>query len=507
MSSKKIEQKGKDIGEGKAVINNNGLDDLESLRASIKAVTEEIMLLISKRLSIAKAIGDIKRRHGLEIVDERAEDELRSYIFERCNSLNLDRGLVGRLLNILMLESTKVQVNSSINTNTTGISNNTPTRIFSKARMLENEGKSIIHLEIGEPNVHISSSIKDALIHAIDSGRYHYTESKGVGVLRDAIVRAVKSKYNITIDSSKEVIVTVGGRFAVNLAILATLSAGDEVIVIEPAWPAYKDIADFIGAKVRVLRTSLEDSWSIDIERLNAMINSNTKVIVLNYPNNPTGKVLDADVLKGIIDIARSKSITILSDEVYADLTFKGRFKSILEYGYENSIAVYSISKGQGLTGFRLGYAISYNKSIIDAMSRIQGMLLTCVAEPIQYAAVSAIEDQESIKKNASIVRSRLRVICNELYSMQESLDCISFIEPDGTMYVFVKVARDSSFNTSRFIDLLLERGVAVTPGNAFGSSSYYGMFIRISAAQDEDTLIKGMRIIKDALISISNNK
>lgn len=504
MSSRKIEEESKDIGEGNAVIKNNGLDDLESLRVSIKEVTEEIMLLISKRLSIARAIGDIKRRHGLEIVDEKTEDELRSYIFERCNSLGLDRGLVGKLLNILMLESTKVQISGSMNANAKDTSN-TPTSIFSKARMLEAEGKSIIHLEIGESNVHISSSIKDALIRAIDSGRYHYTESKGVGVLRDAIVRAVKSKYNISVDSSKEVIVTVGGRFAVNLAMLASLSAGDEVIVIEPAWPAYKDTADFIGAKVRVLRTSLEDSWSIDTERLNTMINSNTKVIVLNYPNNPTGKVLNADTLKGIVDIARSKGITIISDEVYADLTLKGRFKSILEYGYENSIAIHSISKGQGLTGFRLGYAISYNRSIIDAMSRIQGMLLTCVAEPIQYAAVSAIEDQESIKSNASIIRSRLRVICNELYTMQESLHGISFMEPDGAMYVFVKVARDGSFNTSRFIDLLLERGVAVTPGNAFGSSSYYNMFIRISAAQDEDTLIKGMEIIKNTLISMYN--
>ena len=513
----------KDEIEGEGVAHpTNALNELESLRASIREVTEEIMLLVKRRLDIAKAIGDVKRRHGLNIVDERAEDELRAYIFNRCKELGLDRYLVGRLLNILLLESTKVQVINDIYsssnlknsdasiTSNNNASVNTPTSIFSKARMLESKGKSIIHLEIGEPNVKISTSVKDALIHAIDEGRYHYTESKGISILRDTIARVIKSKYNVSVDPNNDIIVTVGGRFAVNLAMLESLTAGDEVIVIEPSWPAYKDTSAFIGAKVRVLRTILEDSWSIDIDRLSKMINSNTRVIVLNYPNNPTGKIIDVDTLDAIVDIAKSKGITIISDEVYSDLAFNAKFKSILEYGYENSIAIHSISKGQGLTGLRLGYAVTYNKRMIDAMSRMQGMLLTCVAEPIQYAAVKAIEDQESIKRNVAVIRSRIKVLCDELRAMQEYSyllkGALSFMEPDGAMYLFVRVAKDNSFNMNRFIDMLLENGVAVTPGNAFGSSSYYGMFIRISAAQEEDVLTKGMHIIRDTLMSIYNS-
>ncbi len=508
-------------GEGGVAYPTNALNELESLRASIREVTEEIMLLVKRRLDIAKAIGDVKRRHGLNIVDERAEDELRAYIFNRCKELGLDRYLVGRLLNILLLESTKVQVINDIYSgsnlkNNAGITSNnnasvnTPTSIFSKARMLESKGKGIIHLEIGEPNVKISTSVKDAFIHAIDEGRYHYTESKGISILREAIARVIKSKYNVSVDPNSDIIVTVGGRLAVNLAMLESLTAGDEVIVIEPSWPAYKDTSAFIGAKVRVLRTILEDSWSIDIDRLSKMINSNTRVIVLNYPNNPTGKIIDADTLDAIVDIAKSKGITIISDEVYSDLAFSAKFKSILEYGYENSIAIHSISKGQGLTGLRLGYAVTYNKRMIDSMSRMQGMLLTCVAEPIQHAAVKAIEDQESIKRNVAVIRSRIKVLCDELRAMQEYSyllkDALSFMEPDGAMYVFVRVAKDNSFNINRFIDMLLENGVAVTPGNAFGSSSYYGMFIRISAAQEEDVLTKGMNIIRDTLLSIYNS-
>ncbi len=514
--------------EGKGITHSTSmLNELDSLRVRIREVTEEIMLLVKRRLDIAKAIGDVKRRHGLNIVDEKAEDELRSYIFDRCKELGLDRYLVGRLLNLLLLESARVQVsgsdnssnnsnasvsiasNSTNNNHNVNVGTQTPTSIFTKARMLESKGKNIIHLEIGEPNVKISPSVRDALINAIDEGRYHYTESKGISVLRDAIARVMKSKYNISIDPKSDIIVTVGGRFAVNLAMLASLNAGDEAIVIEPSWPAYKDTAGFIGAKVRVLRTILEDSWNIDLDRLSKMINSNTRVIILNYPNNPTGKIVDSNVLNAIVDIAKSKSITVISDEVYSDLTFNAKFKSILEYGYENSIAIYSISKGQGLTGLRLGYAITYNKSIIDAMSRIQGMLLTCAAEPIQYAAVKAIKDQESVKRNVAIIRSRIKVICDELRAMQEGSalrDAISFMEPDGAMYVFVRVAKDSNFDTNGFVDGLLDNGVAVTPGNAFGSSSYYDMFIRISASQEEHVLVRSMHIIRDTLMSIYNN-
>jgi aspartate aminotransferase len=311
---------------------------------------------------------------------------------------------------------------------------------------------------------------------------YHYTDTPGIAKLREAI--ATKEGGGISRD---QVMVTPGGRFAVFSAITSLLKAGQEMIVIEPAWPAYKECTDFVGARSKVLTTTLEDKWVPDTKRLEAMINSSTKMIVLNYPNNPTGKVLDDKTMEKIVLIAKDHGLYLLSDEVYADYVF-GRFSSIRKYEYANSIIVGSFSKRYAMTGFRVGYGIA-NKDIISKMAKVQAVAITCVAEPMQQAALAALDVDPS--ENINLIKRRLDFVCSKLKKMS-----LRFVEPDGAMYVYPQLPKREE--DISLIEKLLEKGVAIAPGSGFGDS--YMRFVRISACQPEKTLERGLDVMASVI-------
>jgi len=452
------------------------MDDLDQLRGEIREVTAEIMKQVKRRMEIAKKIGEVKSKRGLDVVDERAEEELRSFIMNLCSQVGLEQEFGARLLNILLNESAKVQTKKK-----------TPTAVFMKAKQLESKGKKIIHLEVGEPDFVPPVAVKDALTDAIDHGHYHYTETRGIPKLREALATSLKKKFNASV-KEEQIIVTVGGRFAIFLAISTLLKPGDEIIVIEPYWPAYKECAELVNAKVKVLRTTLEEKWVPNLRHLESMINDNTKMLVINYPNNPTGKILDAKSIEKIVDIAKDNKLFLLSDEVYSDYSFT-KFTSVLDYNYDDSIIVSSFSKGPAMTGFRVGYAIA-NSETIQKMTRLQAAALTSVAEPMQYSALSALE-HNNVKKNAETMKRRLSLITNRLKKMP-----VSFAEPEGAMYVFARVDLDS-FDADQFVDSILDQGLALTPGSGFGN---YPNFLRISAGQPEDVIEEGLDILQRSL-------
>ncbi len=453
------------------------MDELEQLRGEMREVTAEIMRQVKKRMEVARKIGDVKSKRGLDVVDERAEQDLRSFIMKICSEVGLGQDLGSRLLNILMSESARVQTSSK----------GTHMTIFAKAKELEGKGKRIIHLEVGEPDFAPHPSVKDAVTEAIETGHYHYTETRGVPPLREALAKSLKEKTGALV-GEEQVMVTNGGRFAVFLAISTLLKPGDEVLVIEPAWPAYRDCAELMNTKVRVLRTTLEDRWTPDYSKLEAMINDNTRMLVINYPNNPTGRVLDAKSLEKIVGIAKEHRLLLLSDEVYSDYSFK-KFTSLLEYGYDDGIVVSSFSKGPAMTGFRVGYAMA-RRDLIQTMTKLQSTALTSVAEPMQYAALAALE-QNSTRENAEIMKKRLSLITGRLRKMP-----VSFEEPEGAMYVFARVNIDG-FNVDRFALEALEKGLAIAPGSGFGN---YPDFIRISAGQPENIIEQGLEILEGSL-------
>ena len=452
------------------------MDDLEQLRGEMREVTAEIMKQVKKRMEIAKKIGEVKSKKGLDVVDERAEEELRSLIMKLCSQIGLEQELGARLLNILLNESAKVQTKKK-----------TPTAVFMKAKQLENKGKKIIHLEVGEPDFVPPIAVRDALTDAIDQGHYHYTETRGVPKLRDVLAKSLKKKFDASV-KDEQIIVTVGGRFAVFLAISSLIKPGDEIIVVEPYWPAYKECAELVNAKVKVLRTTLEDKWVPNLKQLESMINDNTKMLVINYPNNPTGKVLDAKSIEKIVGIAKDNKLFLLSDEVYSDYSFT-KFTSVLDYNYDDSVIVSSFSKGPAMTGFRVGYAIANNETI-QKMTKLQAVALTSVAEPMQYAALSALE-HNNVRNNAETMKKRLSLITNRLKKMP-----VSFAEPEGAMYVFPRVDLNG-FNADQFVDSVLDQGLALTPGSGFGN---YPNFLRISAGQPEDVIEQGLDILQRSL-------
>ena len=454
-------------------MNNENELKLEKLRDDMRIVTADIIKLVQKRMSIASEIGNIKDNLMMKIEDISVEQDIARYVHELGTQFGLNKEFIGKLLNLLLLESINIQ-KAKTSKKEAKLDH---MAMFLKAKQLESEGKKIIHLEVGEPDYLPPVNVKNELLKTFEKKRIHYTQTNGVPTLRKLIAqeRSVKEE---------NVIITPGARFAVFSAMVSNLSIGDELIISEPAWPAYRDCANFIGVKVKAIRTNVEQKWDLDLDQLEQLITSNTKMIVLNSPNNPTGKIIREREIDDILKLARKNNIFVLSDEVYSMYSYIP-YKSILDFGYDKSIMVSSFSKSHAMTGFRVGYAIS-SKHVIDRISKIQAIAITSVAEPMQYAAIAAMNS--NVTKNMTLIKKRLDFIKSEL----ENLPC-EFVNPDGGMYYFVRF--NNSVDVNKIIFNLLNEGVAVAPGIGFGET--YFDFIRISACQPTKLLNDGLKILK----------
>ncbi|MCH8323599.1 MAG: aminotransferase class I/II-fold pyridoxal phosphate-dependent enzyme [Thaumarchaeota archaeon] len=453
------------------------MSDIDQLRNKMDEITLEMIKLLKARMQIAKEIGEIKKNLGKQVTDESREENLRNKVVSLCNEVGLEEPIGTKFLNFLLNESVKVQSTNK----------QTHLSIFLKAKSLEEQGKKIIHMEVGEPDFLPPIEVKTALEKVYDEGFLKYGQAKGLPKFRSALAKKTSETFDVN-TTQENILVSPGARFSVFLAITTLLNPGDEIIVIEPAWPAYKDCALNAGVKVRAIQTTLESKWEPSIKKIEDAINSNTKMIVLNYPNNPTGKILPINLQDEIINLARKNNLFVLSDEIYAQYSYKD-WKSILSYNYEKSIVTQSFSKSHAMTGFRIGYAIS-NPEIIDKMSKLQALCLTNVSEPIQFVALQALNADTS--NNTNIVKSRLEVLIQKAKAIG-----LEFVEPDGSMYLFAKVPKDG-FDGTEFANSLLDRGLAVAPGEGFGDCKD---FIRISACQDEKALIEGMSILQNILM------
>ena len=450
------------------------MSEINDLRNKMDEITLEMVKLLKARTDVAKEIGEVKKSIGKGITDELREDSLRGKVISLCSDLKLDEAIATKFLNFLLNESIKVQSSNK----------QTHLSIFFKAKTLEEQGKKIIHMEIGEPDFLPPDIVKNALNEVFDKGFLKYGQSKGMPVFREAIAKYVSEKFNTHV-TQDNIIVSPGARFSIFTAITTLLNPGDEMIVIEPAWPAYKDCALNAGIKVRTIKTTLEQKWEPSIEQIKNTINTNTKMIVLNYPNNPTGKILPEKLQDEIIKIAKENQLYVLSDEIYSQYA-KSNWKSVLSYNYEKSIITQSFSKSHAMTGFRIGYGIADTK-IIEKMAKLEALCLTNVSEPIQYVAMKALEADTS--KNTNTIRRRL-----EMLSQKSNEMGLNFVIPDGAMYIFAQLDKEG-FDGVKFANTMLEKGLAVTPGEGFGD---YKNFIRISACQNEETLLKGMNILRE---------
>lgn len=448
--------------------------DINELRSKMDEITIEMIKMLKERTGIAKEIGEIKKNAGKVVTDESREDSLRIKIISLCKELNFDETIATKFLNFLLNESVKVQSSNK----------QTHLSIFLKAKSLELEGKKIIHMEVGEPDFLPPQIVKDALEEVYDKGFFKYGQAKGIPQFREALAQHVSKNFNVDV-KQENIMVNPGARFGIFTAINTLLNSGDELIVIEPAWPAYKDCALYAGVKVRTINTTLEENWEPSISQIEQTINSNTKMIALNYPNNPTGKILSKKLQDEIVNLAIKNDLYILSDEIYSQYAYAD-WKSVLCNNYEKSIVTQSFSKSHAMTGFRIGYTIAH-QDIIDKLSKFAALCLTNVSEPVQYIAMRALEADTS--DNTNTVQRRLELLARKAKEMN-----LDFVVPDGAMYIFARVNQEG-FDGVQFANSLLDKGLAVAPGEGFGN---YKNFIRLSACQDEEILTDGMNILTE---------
>jgi len=454
------------------------MSDIEEHRKKIEEITLEMIKLLKTRTDIAKQIGDAKANLGMTVTDEEREDALRKQVTKLCKEIDLDQSTALKFLNFLFNESVKVQSDNK----------QTHLSVFLKAKALEEEGKKIIHLEVGEPDFKPPEEVKTALAEIYDKGYGKYGSPKGITELRNALAARENQEYAKV--SEENIMICPGARFGVYLAITTLLNPGDEIIVIEPAWPAYKDCALNAGVKVRTIKTTLETEWEPSVEQINNAINENTKMIVINYPNNPTGQ-WGNQLVDRIINAAKKHDLYVLSDEIYLEYDRREErgalFARWWDVQYEKTIITKSFSKSHAMTGYRIGYVIA-EPSIIEKMSKLQALSLTNVSEPIQYVALQALE--ADVSGNTEIINSRLEA----LIKIAKDIG-LEFIEPEGAMYLFAKT-KYKDFDATKFSEKLLEHGVAIAPGEGFGD---YKEFFRITAI-DETKLKEGMTILDSVL-------
>jgi len=450
------------------------MTELDSLREKINEITLEMIKLLKMRTDLSMKIGNTKQDLGMNIADESRENEIRNHVIKLCKDIKLDEKTATKFLNFLLNESIAIQSKNK----------QSHLSIFLKAKSLEEHGKKIIHLEVGEPDFQPPEIVKSALGQVYEKGYGRYGPAKGLPALRDSLAKKISQQYpSIT---QNNIMICPGARFGIYLAITTLLNPGDEIIVIEPSWPAYTDCAINAGIKVRSVKTTLENNWEPTIEQIQNVININTKMIVLNYPNNPTGKILPKNLQDDIIQIAKKNELYVLSDEIYSEYAFT-EWKSILTYGYNKSIITQSFSKSHAMTGYRIGYIVA-DQSLIDKMASLQALAITNVSEPIQYVALQALN--ADISSNSKLIKSKIDILVEKANELK-----LQFVKPDGGMYIFAKIKND--FDATQFAYNLLEDGIAIAPGEGFGD---YKNFVRITAIQDEKKLIEGLSIIKRML-------
>jgi aspartate aminotransferase len=352
--------------------------------------------------------------------------------------------------------------------------------INEKALRLESEGKKIIRLNLGDPDLETPKVIVDAAYEAMKRGKTKYSSSYGERSLREKLAEI----HDVSADN---VVITPGSKWGVFATMYLCLKGGGNVIIPTPYWTAYDLIAKSLGAQTKLLRTELEDNWKVDLGKLEKMVDKETRMIILNNPNNPTSKVMDAETLDGVVEIANRKGVTILSDEVYGTISFV-KTKSILEYG-DNHILSNGFSKTFTMTGWRIGYIIA-RKEFIDNITRLNQITINNVPVFIQEAALKALELRKQIATKIKEEYQERAKMASEILSKTT----LEFSKPEAPFYMF---PRQRGLDSERFTLNLLDKGVAVAPGTAFGD---YREHFRISLTAPRQEIKVALNEICEAL-------
>ena len=354
------------------------------------------------------------------------------------------------------------------------------------------EMKDAISLGVGEPDFDTPWHIRDEGIYALSKGKTFYTSNAGLKELREEICNYLKRTQNIQYNPLKEVIVTVGGSEAIDIGLRAIVNAEDEVIIPQPAYVSYEPCTILAGAKPVIINLKAENEFRLTAEELENAITDKTKVLILPFPNNPTGAIMEREDLEKIAKVIKKHDIYVMSDEIYSELTYKGEHVSIasIEGMQERTILINGFSKAYAMTGWRLGYACG-PESIIKQMTKIHQFAIMCAPTTSQYAAVEALKNGEAdVKMMRQAYNQRRRFLLNAFKEM--NLECF---EPFGAFYVFPCIKEFGMTSEEFATRFLEEEKVAAVPGNAFGESGEG--YLRISYAYSLDNLKIAMERFK----------
>ena len=347
-----------------------------------------------------------------------------------------------------------------------------------------NEMEDAISLGVGEPDFDTPWHIRDEGIYSLEKGRTFYTSNAGLMPLREEICRYIERKHKVTYHPAKETLVTVGGSEAIDIGLRAMLNPGEEVLIPQPSYVSYEPCTVLAGGVPVIIELKAENEFRLTAQELEDAITDKTKVLILPFPNNPTGAIMERKDLEAIAEVIKKHDIFVMSDEIYAELTYTDRHVSIVELPgmRERTILINGFSKAFAMTGWRLGYACG-PADIIEQMTKIHQFAIMCAPTTSQYAAVEALKNgEEDVKEMRTAYNQRRRYLMHAFKEM--GLSCF---EPFGAFYVFPCI-KEFGMTSEEFAERFLqEEKVAVVPGTAFGDCGEG--FLRISYAYSLENL------------------
>lgn len=379
-----------------------------------------------------------------------------------------------------------------LNPNVTGLKPSGIRRFFSLAEEMDD----VISLGVGEPDFQTPWHIRDAAIKSLQKGQTRYTSNQGMAVFREEISKYLQRRFNLTYKAD-DVVVTVGGSEAIDLCVRALVAFGDEVLIPEPSFVCYSPIVTLCGGVPVPINTIVEDDFRLNPNALKAATTDKTKLLILPFPNNPTGAIMRKKHLEEIAEVLKDTNIMVLSDEIYAELTYGNErhtsIAQISENMYNRTIIVSGFSKSISMTGWRLGYAAGPAK-ILEQMIKIHQYAIMCAPTIAQHAGIEALKngdgDIDEMRKEYDARRRFITKGFNDI-----GLTCF---EPYGAFYVFPSI-KSTGLNSEDFCEKLIHsKRVAVVPGNAFGASGEG--FIRVSYCYSIDHIKEALKRIKSFL-------
>ncbi|MGL4335745.1 MAG: aminotransferase class I/II-fold pyridoxal phosphate-dependent enzyme [Turicibacter sp.] len=354
------------------------------------------------------------------------------------------------------------------------------------------EMEGVISLGVGEPDFVTPWNVREAGIYSLEKGHTHYSSNAGFLELRYEISKYLNRRFNLRYKPEDEILVTVGGSEGIDLALRALVGPGDEVIIPEPSFVAYKGCATFTGATPVVLELQAKDEFKLTAQMLEEAITPKTKVVIIPFPNNPTGAIMTREELIPIVNVLKDKNIIVISDEIYAELTYGDEHVSIASFEEirDKTLVINGFSKAYAMTGWRLGYVCGH-PILIDALKKIHQYGIMCSPTTAQYAAIEALKNGDfAVESMVKEYNRRRRVLVNGFKKL--GLDCF---EPKGAFYVFPCI-KSTGLTSEQFCEeLLLAEKVLTVPGNAFGDCGEG--YIRACYASSMENIVEALARIE----------